>query len=117
MSRLRPGGGAALLLGALALALPLAGCSGGGGTKISLQAQGIQWSSSDLQLKAHTKYALTVTNKDGTEHNFTFTEAKANKDVEANESVTVSFTTPGPGTYKFFCKYHPARMTATVTVS
>jgi plastocyanin len=116
MSRLRLPGGVALLLGALAVALLTSGCSGGG-TKLGLQAQGLQWNTSNLQLKAKTKYALTVTNKDGTEHNFTFTAAKANKDVEAGGSTKVSFTAPGPGTYQFFCKYHRARMTATVTVS
>ncbi len=97
--------------------LPLtSGCSGGG-TKISLQARGIQWNTTNLQLKAKTKYALTVTNNDGTEHNFTFAAAKANKDVDAGGSTKISFTAPGPGTYQFFCKYHRARMTETVTVS
>jgi plastocyanin len=118
MAGLRPRllGGVALLLGAVAVALLAGGCSGGG-TKIGLQAQGLRWSTSNLELKANTKYALTVANKDGTEHNFTFAAAKANKDVEANKSVKLSFTTPGPGTYTFFCKYHRAQMTATVTVT
>jgi len=116
MSCPRLPGGVALLLGAVALALLTSGCSGGG-TKISLQAQGLQWNTTNLQLKAKTKYALTVTNHDGTEHNFTFAAAKANKDVDAGGSTKISFTAPGPGTYQFFCKYHKARMTQTVTVS
>ena len=58
-----------------------------------------------------------MVNKDKVEHNFTFTQAKAAKDVEGGEDASLGFTAPAAGTYKFFCKYHPAKMTGTVTVT
>jgi plastocyanin len=114
MRRWRLAALAATLLGGVFL---VAGCSSGGGEKLALTAQNISWSNSNLQLKANTKYTVTVTNKDSVEHNFTFQDAKANKDVEKGEDAKITFTTPGAGSFKFFCKYHPAKMTGTVTVA
>jgi plastocyanin len=93
------------------------GVGGGGGEKLSLEAQGIKFSTTDLQLKTGQAYTVTFTNKDSVEHNFTFKEANAEKDVEGGESGEVTFTAPAAGSYKFFCKYHPSQMTGTVTVS
>jgi plastocyanin len=93
------------------------GGGGGGGEKLSLEAQGIKFSTTDLQLKTGQAYTVTFTNKDSVEHNFTFKEANAEKDVEGGESGEVTFTAPAAGSYKFFCKYHPSQMTGTVTVS
>jgi plastocyanin len=93
--------------------------TGGGGTEtVSLVAKGISWSTTRLHLKAGQKVVVAVSNKDmGIEHNFTFTAVKANKDVEGGESAKVAFTAPAAGTYRFFCKYHAARMHGTVTVT
>jgi plastocyanin len=37
--------------------------------------------------------------------------------VEAGEDAKVTFTAPTAGTYQFLCKYHPAQMKGTVTVT
>jgi plastocyanin len=58
-----------------------------------------------------------VTNKDSIEHNFTFTEGDANQDVEGGEDAKVTFTAPAAGDYQFICKYHPAAMKGTITVT
>jgi plastocyanin len=60
---------------------------------------------------------IELTNKDSVEHNITITAAKVSKDVEGGEDGTTTFTAPAAGSYKFFCKYHPAKMTGTLTVS
>jgi plastocyanin len=116
---------AGVVLGVVALVA--AGCSsnsgnggsssGGSGEKVDLTAQNTSWSMTSLQLKSGTSYTVDVTNRDGVEHNFSFKEANAEKDIEGGEDGSVTFTTPAAGSYRFFCKYHPARMTGTVTVT
>jgi plastocyanin len=58
-----------------------------------------------------------VTNKDSAEHSFTFKAASVDQDVEAGEDATATFTAPAAGDYEFHCKYHPAAMKGTVTVT
>ena len=60
---------------------------------------------------------VEVTNQDSIEHNFTFTDGNANQDIEGGEDAKVTFTAPAAGSYQFICKYHPAAMTGTVTVT
>jgi plastocyanin len=102
---------------AAATTAPAATTAGGAGEDIQLTAQGFKWSTTDLQLTAATSYTVEVRNQDGAEHNFTFEQGDANQDVEAGEDAKVTFTAPAAGTYQFLCKYHPAQMKGTVTVT
>ena len=83
----------------------------------TLVAQSISFNTTKLSFKAGQKVTVTVQNKDGVEHNFTFKSAKADTDVEAGETAKASFTVPAAGTYEFHCKYHPTQMKGTVTVT
>jgi plastocyanin len=122
------------LLGALALAA--GGCGGdeggggggggagtttgdgaGGGETIELTAQGVKWDKTTLDLKSGTRYTVRVSNQDSVEHNFTFKEAGAEQDVQANQTITVELTAPAAGSYEFVCEYHPGAMKGTVTVT
>ena len=89
--------------------------SGTGST--TMVAQGISFSTTKLDFKAGQKVTVTIENKDGVEHNFTFEAAKASTDVEAGETAKASFTVPAAGTYEFHCEYHPNQMKGTVTVT
>jgi plastocyanin len=91
--------------------------AGGGDNEIKLVAQGLKFDKASLDLKAGSDYTVEVDNQDSAEHNFTFAEANADQDVEANEDATVTFTAPAAGSYEFHCKYHPATMKGTVTVT
>jgi plastocyanin len=90
---------------------------GGGDNELKLTAQGTAFDTTSFDLKADSSYTLEVTNQDSVEHNFTFAAGNANQDVEGNEDATVTFTAPAAGTYPFFCKYHPAAMKGTITVT
>jgi plastocyanin len=94
-----------------------AAAGGGASDRVSLTAKGIAWDKTQLNMPANKQVTVTVDNQDTVEHNFTFEDAKANKDVEGGESAEVSFTAPAPGSYEFHCEYHPSQMKGTVTVS
>ncbi len=112
------GGGGATTTGAAAAATTTTGAAAGGGEQeIKLVAKDITWDTDSLELQAGTEYTVEVDNQDSVEHNFTFAEGNANKDVEGGEDTTVAFTAPAAGSYEFHCKYHPAAMKGTVTVS
>jgi plastocyanin len=90
---------------------------GGGDNELQLTASGTAWDSTSFDLKAGSSYTLEVTNQDSVEHNFTFAAGNANQDIEANEDAKVTFTAPAAGSYPFLCKYHPAVMKGTITVT
>jgi len=99
-------------------AAPATTAAGGGGdNELQLTAQGTAWDTTSFDLKSGSSYTLEVTNQDSIEHNFTFAAGKANQDVEGNEDAKVTFAGPAAGTYRFFCKYHPAVMKGTITVT
>jgi len=91
--------------------------AGGGDNEIKLVAQGFKFDKASLDLKAGGDYTVEVDNQDSAEHNFTLEAANADQDVEASEDATVTFTAPAAGSYEFHCKYHPATMKGTVTVT
>jgi plastocyanin len=93
------------------------GAGGGADNELALTAQGTAWDTTSFDLKSGGSYTLEVTNKDSIEHNFTFAEGDANQDVEGGEDAKVTFTAPAAGSYPFFCKYHPAAMKGTITVT
>jgi plastocyanin len=70
-----------------------------------------------MRFTSGAKVTIEVANKDGVEHNFTFKEATTAQDIEGGEDAAISFTAPAAGSYKFFCKYHPAAMTGTVAIT
>jgi plastocyanin len=89
----------------------------GGAGPVTLVAENTSFSTDKLSFKAGEKVTLTVQNKDGIEHNFTFEAAKANADVESGKTDKVTFTVPAAGTYNFHCEYHPTVMKGAVTVT
>ena len=90
---------------------------GGGENEIKLAAANTAWDTDNLAMTAGAEVKVEIENADSIEHNFTFAAANANQDVEGGENATVTLTAPAAGTYPFFCKYHPAAMKGTVTVT
>jgi plastocyanin len=94
-----------------------AAAGGGGDNEIKLAASGFKFDKTSLDLKSGSSYTVEVTNGDSAEHSFTFEAASVDQDVEAGEDATATFTAPAAGDYEFHCKYHPAAMKGTVTVT
>ena len=90
---------------------------GGGDDELKLTASGTAWDTTSFDLTSGSSYTLEVTNQDSIEHNVTVAEGNANQDVEGGEDAKVTFTAPAAGSYEFFCKYHPAAMKGTITVT
>jgi plastocyanin len=90
---------------------------GGGETEIQLVAGDFKFDKTSLDMQSGSQVKVELRNQGQAEHNFTFTEAGANQDVEAGEDATANFTAPAAGSYQFFCKYHPSQMKGTVTVT
>jgi plastocyanin len=110
-------GGSAAAATTAAASATTAAAGGGAGEEIKLNAKGIKWDTTTLDLKSGTSYTVEVTNGDSVEHNFTFQQAGANQDVEGGEDAKVTFIAPAAGSYEFHCKYHPSAMKGTVTVT
>jgi plastocyanin len=100
-----------------ATAAPETTAAAGGDNEIKLAASGFKFDKTSLDLKSGSSYTVEVTNGDSAEHSFTFEAASVDQDVEGNEDATVTFTAPAAGSYEFHCKYHPATMKGTVTVT
>lgn len=90
---------------------------GGGENEIKLAAANTAWDTDRLAMTAGAEVKVEIENADSIEHNFTFAEGNANQDVEGGEDAKVTFTAPAAGSYPFFCKYHPAAMKGTITVT
>ena len=128
--------------GALALALTLSACGGGGGeggntggtgggetgggtggaTAITIgtdKAAELKFIPTTAEAPANTQVQLTFRNDSTSQpHNLVFQEgitAKTADLVAAGASETLEFTTPGAGDYKFVCTIHPG-MEGTLTV-
>jgi plastocyanin len=96
-----------------------AAAAGGGasGDEVKLVASDFKFNKASLSFKSGDQVKIELSNSGNVEHNFTFEEANVNQDIEAGEDATVSFTAPAAGTFKFFCEYHPAKMTGTLTIT
>jgi plastocyanin len=92
-----------------------AGGGGGGETGIQLMASDFKFDKTSLDMQSGSQVKVELRNQGQAEHNFTFTEAGANQDVEAGEDATATFTAPAAGSYQFHCKYHPDQMQGTIT--
>jgi plastocyanin len=94
-----------------------AAAGGGGDNELKLVAKGIKFDTTSFDLKSGSSYTVEVTNQDTVEHNFTFADGGADQDVEGGEDAKATFTAPAAGSYEFHCKYHPAAMKGTITVT
>ncbi len=123
-----------LMGGALTLALALTACGGGGGgnaggggaggsgTNLTVgtdTAAELKFVPATISAPANTEVKLTFNNQSTSQpHNLTFQQgitAATATNVATGQSETITFRTPGPGSYPFVCTIHPT-MVGTLTV-
>ena len=127
-----------LMGGALTLALVLTACgggggnagggntggggAGGGGTNLTVgtdTAAELKFIPATISAPANTEVKLTFNNQSTSQpHNLTFQQgitAATATNVATGQSETLTFRTPGPGSYPFVCTIHPT-MVGTLTV-
>ena len=95
--------------------------SGGGGggesQKLSLDAYDYYFEPTTLPVNLNAIVSVTFTNNGGVSHSFTAPDLDVEQVVDSGNSSTVTFTAPAePGSFDFFCKFHPDQMKGTITV-
>jgi len=97
-------------------------------TALTVIATDDKFDKSTLTAPANTKITVTLQNNGAAKHNIAFLDKKDGNPlspesgspdtaVNGGASGTISFTTPGPGTYYFECEFHPTQMFGTFTVT
>ncbi len=88
--------------------------------EVKLEANGLKWDAKTLTFKAGERVRFMIANQDDEKHNLVSPQAgllpPASPDIDGGRKTSFEWTVPArPGTYKFFCLYHPA-MTIEVTI-
>lgn len=91
------------------------GGDGGGGGAVTLTAANFAFQPESLT--AAVGDSIEFTNEDDAKHNITAEDAGLDEDVDAASSTTVDLADVEPGSYDFFCEYHPDSMKGTLEVT
>ena len=91
------------------------GGDGGGGGAVTLTAANFAFQPESLT--AAVGDSIEFTNEDDAKHNITAEDAGLDEDVDAASSTTVDLADLEPGSYDFFCEYHPDSMKGTLEVT
>jgi plastocyanin len=111
-----------MLVAAGIVALLVAACGGddansdsGGGSATTVTASDFAFDPDSVTVAAGD--GIELTNDGDTEHNLTAEDAGLDEDVDPSDSVTIDTSDAEPGTYDFFCEYHPEQMKGTLEVT
>lgn len=92
---------------------------------VSLTAQSLKFSPTELTFSAGGPVSVAFTNKDAAPHNFVLVNGKdqtapqifRGEVISGPGSTTYTFTAPEEGEFFFFCEVHPTTMSGTATVT
>ena len=90
------------------------GGGGGGGAATTVTASDFAFDPESVTVAAGD--GIELVNDGEAEHNITAEDAGLDEDVDAGDTVTIDTSGVEPGSYDFFCEYHPA-MTGTLEVT
>ena len=89
------------------------------GTSQTLTVEAFDYYFDPTALSVDTGASVTIelTNAGSVQHSWTSTDLDAEVDAASGESATLTFTAPAePGSYDFFCEYHPDDMQGTISI-
>jgi plastocyanin len=87
------------------------------GVPAVLQAENSSWAPGNYVVGQGANIELKVVNRDQTQHSFTLQGGSVSKIVPSGGQVLVTFAAPGPGKYRFWCKYQQQEMQGWITVT
>lgn len=88
----------------------------------SIRATDNRFSVSTIEAPPTTEVTFTLVNRGIAKHNLNFLQAEGGAEIaktdliDGGQTATVTFTTPGEGSYFFVCDVHPDQMTGTFVV-
>jgi plastocyanin len=91
------------------------GGGGGGGAATTVTASDFAFDPESVTVAAGD--GIELVNDGEAEHNITAEDAGLDEDVDAGDTVTIDTSGVEPGSYDFFCEYHPDQMKGTLEVA
>ena len=91
------------------------GGGGGGGAATTVTASDFAFDPESVTVAAGD--GIELVNDGEAEHNITAEDAGLDEDVDAGDTVTIDTSGVEPGSYDFFCEYHPDQMKGTLEVT
>ncbi|HET7481840.1 MAG TPA: cupredoxin domain-containing protein [Actinomycetota bacterium] len=115
---------AGLVAGVVLVALLLTGCgkadddpASGEKQEVSMQAYDYYFEPTSITVNVGAEVTLSFKNNGAVTHSFTAPDLDVETVADSSNSSTVTFTAPAaPGSFDFFCKYHPDQMKGTISV-
>jgi plastocyanin len=83
---------------------------------LDMTTSDFEFSPEELSVSSGEEVSVFIENEDMTLHTFTSEELDVDEVIPAGASIRVTFTAPGPGTYKFECEPHSPDMSGEVVV-
>lgn len=111
-------------VGILAIVLAFSGCvfdrdedEGGTVTRVDVAASDFSFDPTTILLDTGTTAEIVFSNTGSVLHSFTVPDFEVEVEAEGGENQTLTFAVAeDPGSYEFFCKYHPNEMTGSISV-
>ena len=114
-----------LLCGLTLVVLIAAGCGSDEGNEpgaavensLSVEAFDFYFDPTSLAVDVGAEVTIEFTNSGSVSHSWTSTDLDAEVEAGGGEESSVTFTAPAkPGSYDYFCEYHPDEMQGTLSV-
>ena len=91
----------------------------GGGVEesMTIQAFDFYFDPTAISVGVGSEVTIELTNNGDVAHSFTATDLDVEVEASGAETASVTFTAPDePGSYDFFCKFHPDEMQGTISI-
>lgn len=85
--------------------------------ELTVQAFDYYFDPTALNVEVGAQVTIELTNSGSVQHSWTSTDLDASVEAASGETSSVTFTAPNePGSYDFFCEFHPDDMQGTISI-